>query len=337
MLFRVRTSTRLVSRIEGCQLRDFGISERNFQSILFDNIERLLPDEELLTIAHSRHWQEEPDILALDRDGRLFIFQLKVWESQPKNILQALRYGQIFGQYSYEKLNELFATFDGQKRSLDEVHGRIFESDPPLQKELFNNEQVFVIVTNGLDFKSREAVRYWRSRGLDVRPWVYRTYFDPKPDSNDSFLLEMSRFSTIDNPYEDVASKYFILNTNHRNNPKDHDDMLRLQKAAAYFSPWKRKIDQLSPGDMVFLYQSGVGIVACGDASGKREKAPYQGNPEYADEEYFMRLNRFRLVDPPLPAAEIKAISGRNYRFNGTMFSIDEDSATGLRNVIDQR
>ncbi|MDE3001338.1 MAG: hypothetical protein OXU79_19860 [Gemmatimonadota bacterium] len=337
MLFRVRAKNRLVSRIEGRQLRDFRISEHDFQSILFDNIERFLPDEELLTIAHSRNWQEEPDILALDRKGRLFIFELKVWESQSENILQALRYGQIFGQYRYEKLNELFAAFDGRKRSLDEVHGRIFEDDPPLQKELFNNEQVFVIVTNGLDFRTREAVRYWRSRGLDVRPWVYRTYADPKPDSDDSFLLEMSRFSTIDNPYEDVASKYFILNTNHRNNPKDHDDMLRLQKAAAYFSPWKRKIDQLSPGDMVFLYQSGVGIVACGDASGSREKAPYQGKAEYADEEYFMTLNRFRLVEPPLSAAQIKAISGRNYSFRGTMFSIDEESATGLRNVINQR
>ena len=54
MLFRVETSTRSVHRVEGRQLRDFGISERDFQAILFDNIERFLPDEELLTIAQSR-------------------------------------------------------------------------------------------------------------------------------------------------------------------------------------------------------------------------------------------------------------------------------------------
>ena len=337
MLFRVRTGTRRVSRVEGRQLRDFEISERDFQAILFENIERFLPDEELLTIAHSRNWQEEPDILALDRKGRLFIFELKAWESRSENILQALRYGQIFGQYSYEKLNDLFATFDERKRSLDEVHRRIFEIDPPLQKELFNNKQVFVVVTNGLDFKTREAVRYWRSRGLDVRPWVYRTYSDPKSDSNDSFLLEMSRFSTIDDPYEDVASKSFILNTNHRNNSADQDDMLRLQKAAAYFSPWKRKIDQLSPGDMVFLYQSAGGIVGCGNVSGSREKARYRGDPKFPEEEYFVRLNRFRRVDPPLPASAIKTISGRNYSFRGTMFSIDEESATAILDAIDRR
>ena len=159
MLFRVETSTRSVLRVEGRQLRDYGISERDFQAILFDNIERFLPDEELLTIAQSRNWQEEPDILALDEEGRLFIFELKVWEARSENILQALRYGQKFGQYSYEKLNDLFTKFNDQGRSLEEVHRRVFGIEPSLQRERFNNKQVFVIVTNGLDFKTREAVR----------------------------------------------------------------------------------------------------------------------------------------------------------------------------------
>ena len=216
---------------------------------------------------------------------------------------------------------------------MEEAHTRDFGNEPPLPTERFNHSQVFVVVTNGLDFKTREAIQYWRSRELDVRPWVYRTYLD----SENSFLLEMSRYTTTDNPYEDVASKYFILNTNHRNNPADQDDMLRLQKAAAYFSPWKRKIDQLSPGDMVFLYQSGSGIVGCGTVSGSREKAPYRGNPNYPEEEYFVRLIRFQRVDPPLPASVIKTISGRNYSFRGTMFSIDEESANTICDAIDSR
>ena len=304
MLFRVETSTRSVHRVEGRQLRDYGISERDFQAILFDNIERFLPDEELLTVAQSRLWQEEPDILALDQEGRVFIFELKVWEARSENILQALRYGQIFGQYNYDKLNDLFAHHDKQGRSLDEAHGRVFGVDLPTEQ--FNCKQVFVVVTNGLDFETREAVQYWCSRGLDVRPWVYRTY----SDSDDAFLLEMSRFATIDDPYEDVATNHFILNTNYSvDDPTDHDDMLQRQKAAAYFSPWKHKIERFSKGDIIFLYQSGVGIVACGHASGSLEKASYQGDPKYPDEEYFMKLNRFRRVEPPLSASEIKTIS----------------------------
>ena len=259
------------------------------------------------------------------------LFELKVWEAHPENILQALRYGQIFGQYSYDNLNGLFTRYEQSGRSLAQAHSRTFGAELPTEQ--FNRKQVFVVVTNGLDFKTREAVQYWRSRGLDVRPWVYRTYLD----SDDSFLLEISRFGIADNPYEDIATKYFILNTNYGNNPADHDEMLQHPKAAAYFWPWKHKIEQLSQGDMVFLYQSGVGIVGCGYASGRLEKAPYQGNPEHADEEYFMVLTRFQLVDPPMSASEIKTISGRNYPFRGTMFSIDEESAMALRDAIAQR
>ena len=209
MLLRIQISSRSAHRVESRKLSDFGFSERDFQAVLFENLERLLPDEELLLVAQSRNWQEEPDLLALDEEGRLFIFELKIWEARSENILQALRYGQIFGQYSYDDLNNLFAGHEQSGRSLVEAHRHIFGVE--LSTEQFNLEQVFVVVTNGLDFKTREAIQYWRSRGLDVRPWVYRTY----SDSDDAFLLEVSRFATMDNPYEDVATNHFILNTNY--------------------------------------------------------------------------------------------------------------------------
>ena len=333
MLLRVQTAARLAHRVESRRLGDFGISEREFQAILFDNLERLLPDEELLLLSQSRIWQEEPDLLALDEKGRLFIFELKIWEARSENILQALRYGQIFGQYSYDDLNNLYLSHHEQSaRSLAEAHMSTFGD---VGIEQFNSGQVFVVVTNGLDFKTREAAKYWRSRGLDVRPWVYRTYSDS--DSADGFLLEMSRFATVDDPYEDVATNYYILNTNYSNDPTDHEEMLKHQKAAAYFVPWKHKIERLSRGDQVFLYQSGRGIVACGYASGRLEKAPYQGNPEWADEEYSMALTRFQLVDPPLSASDMKTISERNFFFNKTMYPIDEDSAVAFREAIGQR
>lgn len=44
-----------------------------------------------------RKWQEKPDLMALDREGNLYIFEIKVWESRNENLLQILRYGQLFG------------------------------------------------------------------------------------------------------------------------------------------------------------------------------------------------------------------------------------------------
>ena len=332
MLLRINPQTHSAARISGQHLKDFGLDERGLQQILFDSLDRLLPDEELLIIGQSRNWHEEPDLLAVDKQGTLYIFEIKVWESRSENLLQALRYGQIFGTCDYDSLNDHFRKFNKSGRTMAEAHDAIFgRSSDEIQ---FNHRQVFVIVTNGLDFRTREAIRYWRSTGLDVRPWVYRAY----PDKEEgAFLLEINRFAIEDNPYEDISTNFYILNTNYRNDPVDHADMIQRGKAAAYFAPNKHKIDRLNRGDTVFLYQSGCGIVAMGKASGKLEKTAYQGNPEHADEEHFMTLEALQQVDPPLPASEIKAITETNYVFMGTMFSIDEESGKLLREHANKR
>ena len=324
MLLRVDVNSRLATRVAGEQLKKFELDERGLQDILFRSLDRLLPDEELLLIAQSRHWQEEPDLLAVDEHGNLYIFEIKMWESRSENLLQALRYGQLFGTHDYAALDHLFQRFNKTGRTLAAAHSATFGTS--LAETEFNRGQIFVIVTNGLDFRTRQAIQYWRSSGLDVRPWIYRVY----ADQGQSFLLEMARFAVEDNPYEDVAAGFYILNTNYNNDPVDHEDMLKHGKAAAYFAPPKHKIAHLSKGDTVFLYQSGFGIVAMGRASGKLERAPYHGDLKHADEEYFMALDRFQRVNPPIPAAAIKEVTGTNYVFRGTMFSIDAESAEAL-------
>jgi hypothetical protein len=88
-------------------------------------------------------------------------------------------------------------------------------------------------MTNGLDYRTREAIRYWKSAGLDVRPWVYRVY----QGGADEMLLEIAAYRVTDNPYEDLAEGYYILNTNFRNSVDDHNDMLNNAKGRSIFRP----------------------------------------------------------------------------------------------------
>ncbi len=328
MLLNVDIQARLATKAPSIRLSDFALDERGLQDILFRALDRLIPDDELLLIMQSRHWREEPDLMAFDARGTLYIFELKAWESQSENILQALRYGQIYGQYNYEQLDQMFRYFYTGKKSLREMHQATF--DVSLAEDDFNAKQVFVVMTNGVDHKTREAVQYWRSRGLDVRPWVYRVY----RDSDQKMLLEISRFTTVDDPYEDIQEGYYIVNTNYRNDPQDHDMMLNEHVAAAFFTPWKEKIARINKGDVVFLYRSGVGVVAVGVANGKLRKRPYQGNPEYPDEDFSMPLSKFELIETPVTAAEIKEICGVNYRFMSTLFSIDAEAGRKMDTVI---
>ncbi len=330
MLLQIDPTAHTATRIRGERIQTFGLDERGLQDILFKSLDRLLPDDELILILQSRRWQEEPDLMAIDRDGKLYIFELKAWESHPENLLQALRYGQIFGTYKYEDLARLYSKSSESSKSLKDAHKSKFEIE--LGEEKFNREQVFVVMTNGLDYRTREAIQYWRSCGLDIRPWVYRVY----KGNDGEMLLEISAFRVKDNPYEDIAEGYYILNTNYRNDPADDEAMIINKKAAAYFDPWKYKIEHLSKGDAVFLYRSGTGIVAVGEASGKLEKGAYHNNPEHQDEEYFMRLNKFRLLKSPVTAAEIKEVTGQNHVFMGTMFALDAESGKELYTHIEK-
>ena len=331
MLLSINTKTRYAEKKHTERLQSFGLDERGLQDILFKSLDRLFPDDELLLLMQSRCWQEEPDLMAVDRLGKLYIFELKAWEAQSANLLQVLRYGQIFGTSKYADLDGWYKKATNTSQSLKAAHAAKFEVDLP--EDQFNRSQVFVVMTNGLDYRTRQSIKYWHSCGLDVRPWVYRVY----PGQLDEMLLEISAYRVEDNPYEDLAEGYYILNTNIRNSQEDHDDMLDNRKAAAYFDPWKFKIERLARGDVIFLYQSGVGIVALGEADGKLLKSPYHGKADNPDEEYSMKLQRFETVSCPLTAAEIKRITGVNHRFMGTMFGLDVENGKGIRKAIHDR
>ncbi|MBM7572946.1 hypothetical protein [Aquibacillus albus] len=100
-------------------------------------------------------------------------------------------------------------------------------------------------------------------------------------------------------------AKVYLINTNKNNNPDCEDEMLQNQKCSAYYTPWKYYIDTIEANDVVFLYSSGEGIIARGLATGIVEVNDYEGNE---NEEHYMNLNRFELLNSPLPAREVTAI-----------------------------
>jgi hypothetical protein len=120
------------------------------------------------------------------------------------------------------------------------------------------------------------------------------------------------------------TGSFRVLNTSHHNNPIDDSYMLGEHRAAAFFEPWKRKIEAIEPGDIVFLYRNGEGVVAIGQAAGAVRKRAYQGNPEHPEEEYYRNLDPFQRVFPPASAGEIKDVTGHTYSFRGTLFTMGD-------------
>lgn len=105
---------------------------------------------------------------------------------------------------------------------------------------------------------------------------------------------------------------FHILNTNKRHSLDDHEWMLREGVAAAFYDPWKLNINRIKKGDVVYLYENGVGIVAYGEGTGEVLVGDYGKDP---DEIHYQKLKGFKLLPKPLSAAEIKKTLGRNVVF----------------------
>lgn len=321
MLYKLDINAKDYTKVNRVALSLLGWKELDLQELLSNHIQDLISASELMTIFNERPLQEEPDILALDKNGDLYIFELKRWSSHQENLLQVLRYGQLYGNSNYDELNEMFKKYLKDKDAgakLYEIHQQYFGLDESsrLRKEDFNRKQHFIVVTNGLDQKTVEAIVYWKKNGLNIDAVVYWVF-----EINGEYFIEFNMYSPVEG-FLEYESNTYILNTNYSNNVQHTEDMLKNHKAAAYYPGWREKIEKLQKGDMVFLYKSGAGIIAYGIATGKLEM---QDCDEHTNYEYFMKLDKFKILKTPFTASEMKSVTNQGFKFRQTMFSISEE------------
>lgn len=314
-------------KITRTNFAQIGWKEEDLEKMLINNIDDFISERTLMPIFKQRKRQEEPDIMALDREGNLYIFELKRWISDTENLLQVLRYGQLYGGSHYQDLNIMYNKYtDRDNLELKENHQGYFGLDEPLKDKNFNKEQNFIVVTNGVDQKSIEAIEYWKSQGLKIDALTYWVY-----QIDDRAFIEIDRYMPDKNML-DYESNNYILNTNYNNNPKSHKEMLSRQIAAAYVSGWKEKIDKLQEGDRVFLYKSGTGIVASGKVRGERKSEEWYGKE---DDKYYVDLEEFKdISDKPITPAKMKELRGSSYPFRTTMYSIDDETCKKLEEEV---
>lgn len=323
MLYKLNPNTNreIYAKVKRVTLADIGWKEKDLEKLLSHNIIDFISSNDLMTIFTERPRQEEPDILALDKDGDLYIFELKRWSGKQENLLQVLRYGQLFGKSNYDELNSIYKKHNrNDKSSLIEAHTSYFswQKAKALNEDDFNRKQHFIVVTNGVDQQTIEAIVYWKSVGLNIDAMIYWVF-----EISGEYYIEFNTYSQIAD-YLEYENNYYVLNTDYRNTPSHHDSMLSEHKAAAYNTGWKEKITKLQKDDTVFLYQSGVGIVAYGKADGNLNKSEENGIKEY---EYNMHLNDFVLLKEPISASKMKEITQYGFNFRQTMFSISEEAA----------
>ena len=69
----------IYQKVKRVTLADIGWKEKDLENLISHNIQDFISSNDLMTIFNERVRQEEPDILALDSAGDLYIFELKRW------------------------------------------------------------------------------------------------------------------------------------------------------------------------------------------------------------------------------------------------------------------
>ena len=331
MLFQLPTSKdkMTLETLRISSLADANWTEKDLENLLSGNLTSLIREEYLMVISQERPRQEEPDILALDKEGVLYIFELKRTKSEPEHLLQVMRYGQRFGIYDYDRLNDKYEKFErATKKDLQTSHKEYFNLDEKIEKKDFNKNQKFVVVTNGIDVETLRSIKYWKNKGLPIEPLSYKLF-----RIEDKFLLDFNPYSGQKDEYEIAETSNHIVNTNISYRPKVYLDMINNSKASAYGSR-KHAIDSIQKNDRVFLYHTGVGICAVGRVTSEESEENKEEDEIYVLCSFNRKIDPKKNPEKALSAREINRELGTNWSFRQTRFSISDEEAIKIKKLF---
>ena len=88
MIFEIQKDGKTSPKpVKTSSLTDEGWNEKDLENYLRDNLPKLISDD-LMVIGQSRPYQPEADLIALDRQGDLWIFEVKKVATSSDNLLQ---------------------------------------------------------------------------------------------------------------------------------------------------------------------------------------------------------------------------------------------------------
>jgi len=269
---------------------------------------------------------EKADLVAFDREGELWLFELKKVAGQAENLLQVMRYSQIFGSYEIGDLDALYReSHTGATQSIAVAFCDWFGYDRNRAAEwgekLGRNHHL-VVVTDGTDDASLNAIAHWQRHGLDVQAWPYRIY----KASSKAFYLDLPELFIEGKRISRKAAPVFFVNTarRHEKIPSALEKfMLKHECALATGEPWIYKIFNIPAGARVMLYANRLGVIATGVATPARW---IDNPPEFeGDKAHILKLREFRKLKQPLSVQEVFRVARKSYRVS-TVYELHGDA-----------
>jgi hypothetical protein len=325
MLFEYNKDKKTFEPLSGMPISNsLGGSEKDLEKYLKSVIGDLIFPE-YLVFGNERSFQGEADLFAVNGNGDLIIFELKVHGHYDRGkIYQAMSYAQIFSTWRYESMNNHFKKcFPSLSNNLLNEFEEHFGY--PIDPADFNRHQRIIIISHSSSPDTMAVSIYWKSKGIDIEEFFYRFY-----DSNGKMLFELSNELFFN---QDLGHCW--INTCSRHLPDAVFDMVTNQKAATYedrigvIGAWMNRGN-------IFLYHNGYGIIASGKGTA-RIKDEY--NETLDVNERYIRLSEFisgiehetKQIRVSIQPWRIKELLGRNFYFPNSLVTLGKDESETLR------
>jgi hypothetical protein len=308
-------------------LSELGGTEKDLENILSINMfEVLFEDDPYLALFQERAMQSEPDIVYVDRQGNLVIFELKRKMADDWALSQILKYTQEVQKWDYEILNKKFCVYkrltEQTGAELQEFQKDNFDLPSPLDKNDSNKSQKMVIVGHSIDRMLKEAVEYWQRKGVDIDFIPYRVY---KLEDHLFFEFFGKPFDYHANP-RDI--KGVIFDTNRAYDEEAFRYMIENKRISS-FGDRADAVYCFLKGDYVFYSHKYVGIVAAGRIKSKQVKENPQQDEKYHDVELLTKTPAYFKKPPTISFSETQEITGRSFfwaRINKAPYLTKEES-----------
>lgn len=297
-------------------------SEKDLEDYLRENLVNLI-GADLMMIGQSRPYQPETDLLALDQNGELWLFELKKVTASSDTLLQVMRYSQNAASFTIDDLDDLYSGYKYKKGKGDGLVVDFCENfgfDSPTAAQHWGDKigriHHLVVVAEGTDDDAVQSVAHWQKSGLDIQLWPYRVH----DGDHETFRLELPDLYIKGRQISKRAPGTFLLNTNRKYQPNAEKFMLDKGCAFANGDKWAPKINHIETGSKVLLYANGAGIIAVGIATAEKRNIPWPGGLGR-----FVMLRDFRRLKAPFAAASIRKIAENdNYPLLQTLITLPE-------------
>ncbi len=306
-----------------------GWKEKDLEKYLRRNLKHLIGGD-LMIIGQSSPGEPEADLTALDSFGDLWFFELKREPTSSDNLLQVMRYSQAAAAYTIDDLGDIYSRLEDAGTDSLAVEfckhfGYLSETAAQHWADLIGKRHHLVVIADGADEETVQAVNHWQTHGLDIQLWPFRIH----PDGHGLFRLELPDLFIKGRKISRGESGVFLVNTCRRYQAGDSEGYMLKHQCALATCGHAPKINRILTGSRVLLYANRLGIIAHGLATA--EKRNIVLDDDDSDPGRIVVLREFKNIEQhPFSLDSIHKVLGEKYPLLQTLIELPNETGEQL-------